>query len=176
MKRGKAQSPAMQAASVQGRQGQFQAFARAVFLLLYGSGSPHWLLHLTHGIKSGRRAPGIVRVVVVGAAVGVDKAEIVRVANVDGTAPVIGSSPVKGRPATRHVFRNTPMTSYLFFLLLRRSSASLCIVPFIRSSSVSISSPRIWAMVSRRSSASFLGTLFPLASVKHPCGFFIITM
>lgn len=46
--------------------------------------------YLTQCIKSGGHGPGIVRVVVARVAVGVDKAEIVRVARIDGPAPDIG--------------------------------------------------------------------------------------
>ena len=51
---------------------------------------------MTHSIKSGRHAPGIVCVVVVGVAVVVHKAEIVAVAGINGTAPVIGCRRVNG--------------------------------------------------------------------------------
>ena len=43
--------------------------------------------YLTQCVKSGGHGPGIVRVVVARVAVGVDKAEIVRIARMDGPAP-----------------------------------------------------------------------------------------
>ena len=53
--------------------------------------------YLTQCIKSGGHGPGIVRVVVARVAVGVDKAEIVVVARIDGTAPHIGRRQ-RGKP------------------------------------------------------------------------------
>ena len=108
----------MQAASVQGPQ-------RAVLGSRQGSISPftkgpvRFLLHLTRSprgvVKSGGHGPGIVRVVVVRVAVGVDKAEIVRVARIDGTAPDIGRRQRVRRPATRHVIRDTPKNDLFSF-------------------------------------------------------------
>lgn len=71
--------------------------------------------YLTQCIKSGGHGPGIVRVVVVRVAVGVDKAEIVRVRRIDGTAPRIGRRQRVRRPATRHVFRDTPKNDLFSF-------------------------------------------------------------
>lgn len=69
------------------------------------------------------------------------------------------------RPATRRVFKDTPTNIFYFlFLSLSRTFRS-------RVSSLSISSPRLWAMRSSFSSASLGGTVFPLATVKQPCGF-----
>ena len=159
----------MQAASVQGPQ-------RAVLGSRQGSISPftkgpvRFLLHLTRSprgvVKSGGHGPGIVRVVVVRVAVGVDKAEIVRVRRIDGTAPRIGRRQRVRRPATRHVFRDTPKWPVIYFLF-----RSLSRTARISSFSRSIFSPRLCAISSSFLVASAGGMLFPSGFVKHPCGF-----
>ena len=75
----------------------------------------------------------------------------------------------KSRPASRRVFKDTPIKmTYFRFLSLSRIFRS-------RVSSRSISSPRLCAMRSSLSMASLGGTVFPLGAVKHPCGFWYIT-
>ena len=75
-------------------------------------GPVRFLLHLTRllleVVKSGRHANAPVSVVVVGVAVGVQIAEIVRVRRIDGTGPHIGRRQMERCPADQHVFRDTP--------------------------------------------------------------------
>lgn len=115
-------------------------------------------------VKSGRHAPGIVRVVVVGAAVGVDKAEIVRVARIDGTAPDIGRRQRVRRPATRHVIRDTPKNDLFSFSVAFYDRPDQFIFP------VDLFPQALRHVV------QFLGGLrrryaFPVRLCKHPCGF-----
>ena len=159
----------MQAASVKWPQSAVSGFGPGS-ISPFTKGPVRFLLHLTRPprgvVKSGAHAPGIVRVVVVGAAVGVDKAEIVRVARIDGTAPDIGRRQRVRRPATRHVFRDTPKWPVIYFLF-----RSLSRTARISSFSRSIFSPRLCDISSSFLVASAGGTLFPSGLVKHPCGF-----
>ena len=160
----------MQAASVQGPQSAVSGFWPGKYLSFHnGSGSFPTAFDpppLAEVVKSGGHGPGIVRVVVVGAAVGVDKAEIVRVRRIDGPAPRIGRRQSTRRPATRHVFRDTPKWPVIYFLF-----RSLSRTARISSFSRSIFSPRLCDISSSFLVASAGGTLFPSGLVKHPCGF-----
>lgn len=152
-----------------GHKGRFRAY-RSGSISPFTKGPVRFLLHLTRSprgvVKSGGHGPGIVRVVVVGVAVGVDKAEIVRVRRIDGPAPRIGRRQSTRRPATRHVFRDTPKWPVIYFLF-----RSLSRTARISSFSRSIFSPRLCDISSSFLVASAGGTLFPSGLVKHPCGF-----
>ena len=169
MKRGVAQYPAMQAASVHGPQRAVSGLSPGKYLSFHkGSGSFPTAFDPfpSRGCEIRGHGPGIVRVVVVGVAVGVDKAEIVRVRRIDGPAPRIGRRQSTRRPATRHVFRDTPKWPVIYFLF-----RSLSRTARISSFSRSIFSPRLCDISSSFLVASAGGTLFPSGLVKHPCGF-----
>ena len=108
--------------------------------------------------------PGIVGVVIVGAAVGVDKAEIVAVARIDGTAPRIGRRQREKPPCLPARFQRYTHKNDLFPLpVALQDIPQQGVLPVYQS-------PRLCAMRSSLSMASLGRTVFPLGAVKHLAG------
>lgn len=136
-------------------QGSTSPFAKVVFHLPVTPFDPALA-------KSGRDAPRVVGVIVVVAAAGVDGLEIVIVVVIRGPEP----------PPHRQqqIYRSTPKRP-----AYRGPFARTFTAPFNSSFSLSIRSPRLWAILSSFSTAFRESTVAPLEFVNAPSGFWFIT-